>query len=103
MPILQILIGISIEVLILWFLTQHISKTVRQKGYKSGRYIALTVVLWFAGQFAAGLLGATAAAGSSSQFGMGIIALLGAAVGAGMAYGIANNLAPVDSPEQASA
>jgi len=85
-----------LEILILWALTKRIGSIVEQKGHKSGSYKVLTVVLWFGGEIIGAIVGVMmAGADESAQCLIYIVALGGAAVGAGISYLIADNLAPV--------
>jgi uncharacterized membrane protein YeaQ/YmgE (transglycosylase-associated protein family) len=85
-----------LEIIILWALTRRIGGIVEEKGRKSGWYKLLTVVLWFGGEFAGAIFGAlVTGVDESGQCTVYIFALLGAAVGAGIAYAIANSLSPV--------
>lgn len=71
---------------------------MEQKGHKSGRYKALTVGLWFGGEIVGAIIGfAVTGVNSSSQFVPYLVALLGAVIGAGIAFAIANNLSPMMS------
>ncbi len=87
-----------LEILVLLLLTKWIETVVEAKGYASGRYKLLTVVLWVSGEFA-GLLVGWMAYGQDVQARClaYVIALLGAGVGAGVAYVIANSLAPLET------
>lgn len=90
-----------LEILVLLALTKRIGAIVEQKGYKSGRYKLLTVVLWFSGEILGAILGTAMASGSSdAQCTVYIVAFMGAAAGAAIAYLIANNLSPTDQPSQ---
>jgi len=85
-----------LEILVLWTLTKKIGNIVEQKGRKSGLYKVLTVVLWFGGEITGAILGVIlTGADESAQCLIYIIALLGAAVGAVIAYLIANSVSPV--------
>jgi hypothetical protein len=85
-----------LEILLLTALTRQIGGIVEQKGYKSGSYKILTVVLWFGGEILGAIIGAIMTAGEeSAQCLIYLVALVGAAAGAGIAYSIANNLAVI--------
>lgn len=92
-------------IIVLWFLARRISKIVREKGYSNGRYIVLTIVLGVGGWFFGLLIGWVAVTEITGDAGIRFVvylcALLGALLGAGMAYGIANNLEPVTAPTPA--
>jgi hypothetical protein len=84
-----------LEILFLVFLTNRIGKTVETKGYKSGKYKWITIGLWFGGEIVGALIGAALTGGDESAVGLlYIIALLGAIVGAVIAFVIANSLEP---------
>lgn len=84
-----------LEILALLVLTKRIGKIVEEKGHKSGWYKALAVGLWFGGEIVGLILGILIVGGDSSARWLPyLIALIGAAVGAGIAYAIANNLPP---------
>jgi membrane protein DedA with SNARE-associated domain len=86
-----------LEILLLWALTKRIGNIVEQKGHKSGWYKVLTVILWFGGEVTGAIVGAMMSGTSqSTQCGVYIIALMGAAAGAGIAYLIASNVSPVN-------
>jgi uncharacterized membrane protein YebE (DUF533 family) len=92
-----------LEIFILWQLTKTIGKIIEGKGQKSGGYKVLTVILWFGGEIAGAILG-TMITGTSAdaQCLIYIFALGGAAVGAGIAYLIAQNVSPSQAPQQAA-
>jgi hypothetical protein len=86
-----------LEILLLWVLTKRVGKIVEQKGRKSGWYKVLTVVLWFGGELAGGFVGLIIVeVFELSLWVIYLFALGGAAVGAGIAYLIANILSPVN-------
>lgn len=95
-----------LEILALLVLTKNIGKVVEAKGRKSGGYKALAVGLWFSGEVIGLMFGTIIAHGDpSAHWTPYLIALLGAAIGASIAYAIANNLSPMSSnpsPAQAS-
>jgi tetratricopeptide (TPR) repeat protein len=87
-----------LEILVLIGLTNRIGKIVEAKGYKSGKYKWMTVGLWFGGEIVGAIIGALIMGGDQSgSCALYVIALLGAAAGAGIANSIASNL-PVISP-----
>lgn len=79
-----------LEILLLIALTRRIGRIVEQKGRTSGWYKLMTVLLWFGGEIVGGIIGAVIAevSGMSDIF-IYLIALTGAAVGAGAAFLIA--------------
>ena len=92
-----------LEIIALWALCRKIGQMVKAKGRKSGGYIALTIVLWIFGELVGAVMGALLTYNSDSRCLVYGIALLGAAVGAGIAYLIAKNVSPVAQPYQAPA
>ena len=84
-----------IEIFVLVALANRIGKIVEAKGYKSGKYKWITVGLWFGGEIIGLVLGIALTGGDESVLGLVyIVALLGAAAGAVVAFLIANNLVP---------
>lgn len=87
-----------LEILALYALTTRIGVIVEQKGYKSGTYKLMTVGFWFGGEIVGAIVGSLmAGGGESAQCVVYLVALIGAAAGAAIAYSIANNL-PVVGP-----
>jgi hypothetical protein len=85
-----------LELLMLASITRKIGNLVEEKGHKSLGYKALAVALWIGGEIAGLFLGVAMAGGNeSARCGIYIMTLLGAAVGAGIAFAIANNLPTV--------
>ena len=82
-----------IEILALIFLTRKIGAICEEKGRKTGWYKALTVLLWF-GFEAAGVVIGIVAFGAEGGV-IYLYALIGAAVGTGIAFLIVKNLKPV--------
>jgi hypothetical protein len=72
-----------LEILILISLTSKIGAIVEQKGYQSGGYKWSAVAWWFGGE---------------GGLPMYIIGLVGAAIGASIAYSTANNLLEIGPP-----
>ncbi len=85
-----------LEILLLIFLTRKIGGICEEKGRKAGGYKFLTVVFWFGGEVVGAIIGAVATDGKGGAM-IYILALVGAAVGAGVAFAIANSLSPVNS------
>jgi hypothetical protein len=91
-----------LEILGLLLLTKWIETVVEGKGYASGRYKLLAVLLWISGEIAGFLVGWMAYGQDVQARCLAyVIALLGAGVGAGVAYVITNNLAPIGPTTQA--
>src|SRR3972149_5094234 len=87
-----------LEILVLIVLTRRIGQIVEPKGYTSGKYKWLTVGLWVGGEIIGAFLGTAFLGRSTSQSatcGLYIFALIGAVVGAWIAYSIANRLEPL--------
>ena len=95
-----------LEILILIGLGKRIGSIVRAKGHSAGGYQALLVVLWFVGEIGGGFMGATfawAVTQRGNDPGISLIylfALLGAVMGAVIAFAIAKSLSPVVSDEK---
>ena len=79
-----------LEILLMWRLARSIGNLLRAKGRSAGGFQVLAIVLWIGGE----LLGATVGALCELQAGSYLLALLGAAAGAGLAYHIAASAAP---------
>jgi len=85
-----------LEILALIGLTKTIGKIVEGKGYKSGGYKLLTVLMWFGGEILGAIIGAMVAeGGESAQCLTYLFALAGAGLGAFGAYSIANSLTAI--------
>jgi hypothetical protein len=80
-----------IEILVLIGLTKSVGNKAKDKGYGSGGYKLLTVVLWFGGEILGLLLGAMVTGGEGG-IGIYVCALLGAGIGAWIAHGIVDRL-----------
>lgn len=82
-----------LEILLLIALTKRIGRILEEKGRKTGWFKFLTVVLWFGGEFIGGITGAVIAEIIGiNELSIYLIALLGAAVGAGAAFVIAKSV-----------
>jgi hypothetical protein len=85
-----------LEILLLITLTRRIGRILEQKGRKTGWYKFLTVVLWFGGEIIGGVIGAIVAeVGGLHEAVIYLVALMGAAAGAGAAFVIAKAASPV--------
>jgi len=86
-----------LETYVLWVFTKRIGRIVEEKDQKSGWYKVLTVVLWLGGEIAGVAVGSIIA--DKYELSVWIAYLfgwVGAALGAGMAYLIANKLSSVN-------
>jgi len=84
-----------LEILFLVHLTRRIGHILKQKGRKSGWYKFLTVLLWFGGEIIGGIIGAVIVEISElNQAIIYLVALMGAAAGAGAAFLIAKTVSP---------
>ncbi len=79
-----------LEIILVIFLAKRIGKIAEKKGHKKRPNIIFFVVMWIAGEIIGALLGAFLAKGQiyTTYF----LALIGAAVGAMIAFRIVNNL-----------
>jgi hypothetical protein len=85
-----------LEILFLVNLTKRIGTIVESKGHKSGGYKLLLVLLWFGGEFFGGIVGALLTGGDESlNCLLYAVALIGAGIGAGISFAIANSLTPI--------
>lgn len=86
-----------LEIILLIFLTRRIGNILEAKGRKSGWYKLLTVLLWFGGEIIGAIIGVVIV--HLSQLSEGFVylfALIGAAIGAAVAFIIAKAVpAPV--------
>ena len=89
-----------IELIVLAFIVRRIGALVEDRGHKARWYKVLTVVLWFGGEVLGIFIGISMSGGDSNGY---IIGLLGAAVGVGIAYAIADNLEYVETADLTSA
>ena len=84
-----------LEILLLIALTKRIGRILQAKGRKSGWFKFLTVVLWFGGEIIGGVIGTVMAEFIGvNELSVYLMALLGAAVGAGIAFLIAKSVPP---------
>lgn len=91
-----------LEILALLVLLKRIGKILEQKGRPGGWYKLLTVGLWVGGEFIGAIVGVLFTGSSeSTNLGVYLFALLGAAVGAAIAYAIVSGLSPVE-PDRAA-
>jgi uncharacterized membrane protein YeaQ/YmgE (transglycosylase-associated protein family) len=79
-----------IEIIILVFLARRIGKIAEKKGHKKRPNIIFFVVMWIAGEIIGAMLGAFLAKGQI--YTTYALALIGAAVGAMIAFRIVKNL-----------
>jgi hypothetical protein len=87
-----------LEILLLIHLSKKIGKIVQAKGRKPGGFKAMLVAFWFGGEILGLVIGMSAL---GEGIGMYLVALVGAGIGAAVAFGIANNLAS-ETPESQS-
>lgn len=84
------------DILIVWALVIRVGSTVEDKGYDSGWYKVLAVVLWIVGRLGGAAAGVLVAGASEATLCLVYpISLLGAITGAAIALLIANSLPPV--------
>jgi hypothetical protein len=84
------------EIFLLWTLGRQVADKARRKGHTPTGYVILLVVLWIVGEIGGGVMGGIIAAVSSrgnfnqepSMVMVYGLAILGAAMGAGLAFGI---------------
>lgn len=86
-----------LEILVLISLTSKIGTIVEQKGYQSSGYKWGAVAWWFGGEILGVIIG-TVITGGEQGLPVYIIALIGAAIGASIAYSNANNLPEIGPP-----
>lgn len=79
-----------LEIILLFFLSKKIGKIAEQRGHKKRPNIIFFIFLWFAGELIGALLGSILSRGNliATYF----MALIGAAVGASIAFRIVKNL-----------
>jgi hypothetical protein len=82
-----------LEIIALIYLTRKVGDIAREKGRKAGWFKLMTVVLWFGCEIGGGIVGAIVAelAGWPEAV-IYLLALLGAAVGAGLSILIVKTL-----------
>ena len=92
-----------LEILAVLALMSYVGRIVAKKGYAKGKYQLMTAGLWIGGEIAGAVIGLLIT-GSYSSPGLGVyaIALIGAAIGAAIAYAHANNLPVIGEPIQSS-
>ena len=92
-----------LEIIAIWQLTKNIGQIVERKGHRSGGYKFLTVALWFGGEIVGAFLGlAITGYDESTQCLVYLVALIGAVIGGGISYLIANNLPDIAPPQLAT-
>jgi len=87
------------EILLLIIFTRKIRKVIKSKGYKTGWFVLLTMILFFGGEAIGGTGGALLAllldAGDAGIAVVYALALIGAALGGTTAYFIAKSVKPL--------
>lgn len=89
-----------LEILLLIGLTKKIGNILHAKGRPSGWFKLLTVVLWIGGELLGAIIGGVI--GEISELGLVVaypLALIGAVLGALVAYLIAQSVRPVETFE----
>ncbi len=86
-----------LEIILLVVLARKIGDICESKGRKATGYKILLVVLWIGGEFFGALIGALIAGGEGIA--VYVFALLGAAIGAGIAFLLAKNASSSISPD----
>src|SRR5882724_6942282 len=92
-----------LEILLVIFFCKKVGNIVRPKGYSVGWFRFFVVIAWFGGEFAGGLTGGVISAltdnGPDPHMGLVYLcALVGAAVGVGIVFAIANHLGSKELP-----
>lgn len=80
-----------IEILCVIALCKHLGSLLRAKGRRPGGFQALAVVLWFGGELTAAVIGVTL---GITGAGLYVTTLLGALVGASIAWAVASLARP---------
>jgi len=75
-----------LEIFLVWRLAVRIGNQAAQKGFKKFGYQLMLVVLWICGELLSGVLGYVILGEANSFWITYILALLGAAFGAGIAF-----------------
>jgi hypothetical protein len=94
-----------LEIFLIWVCARKIGKIVADKGRSKIGYQLMLVGLWIGGEFIGAIVGAILHANAGGPGVRGVpcmayvCALIGAAVGAGIAFAIANGLSPIQRDE----
>lgn len=88
-----------LEIILIWRLAVYIGNEATRKGLKKGRYQVMAVFLWLIGEFSGGILGTIIVGDSDSFWVSYAIALLGAIIGAGIAFLVMRLLPSQNSSE----
>lgn len=86
-----------LEIILLIFLCKKIGAIIREKGRSPVAFQVLTVFLWFGGEIAGAVVGIIVSGNEEPGPAAYIFALVGAAVGATIAFLIASNLSTASS------
>jgi ammonia channel protein AmtB len=82
-----------LEILALYWLGKRVGAITKEKGHDSAIYVIITIMLWFGGEIAGFVFGLILTDSECISY---MFALIGAVMGAGIAYFIATNLSPKD-------
>jgi hypothetical protein len=83
-----------LEIILIWKLTHYIGRVAALKGYKKLGYQWMAVLLWLSGELSGFLIGSIFFGSSGNIWLSYITALLGAIVGASIAFFVTNRLPP---------
>lgn len=88
-----------LEILLLIHFSKKIGALAESKGYPKGRYQWMLLGMWIVGEFLGGQIGGAMASGSDQAICVAyIIAIIGAALGAWVAFSIVRNLPTAEIP-----
>ncbi len=84
-----------LEIILVVYLAKKIGKTAEDKGHKRGKYVFMFVMFWILGE----VVGIVAGTFVTPGIGAYLFGILGAALGASIAFTIVNNLSVKTEPE----
>ena len=88
-----------LEIILLIYLTRRVGEIVKGKNRKPGWYKFMTVVLWLGGEFAGAFVGGIIVAlTGTNQLLIYVFALVGAGIGAGVAFAVAKGVPGAADP-----